>query len=106
MPLVATFRHFYHVSAWDIGLGRSVSWAEACDLVDAALDETSTPLFVAVAGWKWPATMPELMITTGLFGKSAAEALPLPTANDGRQVSAAEEQRAHEELLEEIKFKR
>ena len=106
MPLVATFRNFYHVSAWDIGVGRTVGWAEACDLVDAALEETGTPLFAAVAGWRWPATMQELMITTGLFGKSAEAALPLPAASDARQVSAAEEQRAHEELLEEIKFKR
>lgn len=92
------------MSAWDIGLGRSVGWAEACDLVDAALEETSTPLFVAVAGWKWPATMQDLMITTGLFGKGAEAALPLPASGRG-QVSAEEERQAHAELLEEIRFK-
>ena len=90
------------MSAWDIGIGRSLSWGEACDLLDAALDDSTTPLFAAVAGWDWPASMPEILSIVGTFGKEAHKVLPFN--EDAPTVSDAEVAAAHESLQQHIRF--
>lgn len=97
---MATFRS-YGVSGWDIGIRRSVGWAEACDLVDAAMADTGTELFAAVSGWRFPMSMPELLMVTSAYGKDAHKVMPFDP--DG-QVSDAEVSAVHDELLSEIKF--
>ncbi len=97
--MVATFRSAYGCSAWGIGL--SVSWAEACDLVDAALGDTGTALFAAAAGWEWPTTMPEMLTVAAAYGRDYARVMPF---SSGDKVSAAEIEQAHDELLSEIRF--
>lgn len=104
VALAATFRSHYNCSAWDIGIGRSVPWGEACDLVEAALQDTSTPLFVARSGWDYPASHVELLAVAADFGKQAAKVLPF-NPNAGERVSEEETVAAHEELLAEIRFK-
>lgn len=57
-------------------IGSTVSWAEAYDLVVGALEDTSTPLFAAVSGWAFPASMPELVAMAGAASSpGAVEAL-------------------------------
>lgn len=97
--MVATFRSAYGCSAWEIGV--SVSWAEACDLVDAALGDTGTALFAAAAGWEWPIAMPEMLTVAAAYGKEYAKVMPF---SSGDKVSAAETEQAHAELLGEIRF--
>ena len=97
---MATFRS-YGVSGWDIGIGRSISWAEACDLVDAALEDTSTRLFAAVAGWRFPMSMPDLLLITAAFGKDAHKVMPFDPEGS---ITQAELESAHDDLLNEIHF--
>src|SRR5690606_28011264 len=96
VALVATFRR-YGVSAW--GIGTTVSWAEACDLLEAAMNDTSTELFSAVTGWKFPLSQYEILMLAGTFGKDAYKVMPFDPEG---QVSDAEVAQAHEELLAEI----
>lgn len=103
MALVATFRRHYGVSAWNIGIGHDLSWAEAVDLLDAALEDSSTEIFAAVASWDYPLSMAEMLAVIGDFGKDAEKVLPF-RASSSPQVSEAETAAAHEELLAEIIF--
>lgn len=98
VALVATFRR-YGVSAWDIG--RGVSWAEACDLLEAAMNDTRTELFAAIAEWRYPMSMVEMYQLVAEYGKNAYKVMPF---DPEEQVSQAEIDAAHEELLSSIKF--
>lgn len=95
-----TFRR-YGASSWDIGVGRSVSWEEACFLLEAALADTGTELFAAVQGWRFPMSMPDMLLVTAAFGKDAYKVMPFDPEG---HVSDVEVEQAHEELLSEIKF--
>lgn len=86
------------MSAWEIG--RGVSWAEACDLVDQALVDTSTELFASVAGWRYPASMPLLLLVASSVGKAEV----MPWHNPQQSVDPVEVEAANSELLEEIIF--
>ena len=86
------------MSAWEIG--RSLSWAEACDLVDQALDDTGTELFASVAKWRFPASMPTLLMLAATVGNNAV----MPWHGVPDRVDPADEAAAHTELLEEIRF--
>ncbi|WRS30604.1 hypothetical protein U6G28_02640 [Actinomycetaceae bacterium MB13-C1-2] len=103
VALTATFRSHYNCSAWDIGIGHSVSWGEALSLVEAALADTTTPLFVALSDWDYPASIVDLLSIRGTYGKQADKVLPFDP-NGGSSVSDAEMEAAHKELLSEIKF--
>ncbi|QZY52924.1 hypothetical protein [Leucobacter tenebrionis] len=78
-----------------------MSWGEACDLVEAALDDTGTELFAAVAGWRFPMSMPDLLLVTSAYGKEAHRVMPFDPEG---QVTPEETQAAHDELLTEIQF--
>lgn len=95
---MATFRSKYSVSAWEIG--KSLSWAEAVDLVDEALDDTGTELFASVAKWRFPASMPTLLMLAATVGNDAV----MPWHGVPDRVDPADEAAAHAELLEEIRF--
>lgn len=101
--IVATFRQCYGVSAWGIRIGGSISWGEAVDLVDAALEDTSTPLFAAVADWDWPISMPQVLMISGLLGDGAESFMPW-NQEVISQVNSDEIEAAHQELLSEIRF--
>ena len=77
------------------------AWGEACDLVEAALNDTGTELFAAVAGWRFPMSMPEMLMVTSAYGKDAHKVMPFDPEGS---VTDAEISDAHEELLNEIKF--
>ena len=97
---MATFRR-YGVSIDKIGIGQPFSWAEACDLVEAAMSDSSTELFAAVAGWDFPMSHVEMLLVIAAYGKESYKVMPFDTRS---QVSDEEVAAAHEELLEEIKF--
>lgn len=97
---MATFRR-YGAPAWDIGIGRALPWAEACDLVEAALEDTGTELFAAVAGWRHPMSQVDMLLVVAAYGKNAYRVMPFDPAG---QVTPAEVTAAHDELLAEIKF--
>lgn len=89
----------YGVSAREI---RTPSqWGDACDLVDAAMSDTGTELFAAVAEWDHPMSRVDMLLVVAQYGKKSHEVLPFGRASD---VSDEEVSAAHEELLNEIKF--
>ena len=102
--LTATFRSF-GASAHDIGIGRSVPWAEAADLIEIASQDTSTQLFAGLAGWSYPASRPDLFLLQAQLGEAAAGVMPWAT-RDGEieQVTDEEIRAAHENLLAKIHF--
>lgn len=96
----ATFRRRYGVSVWSVGT--SVSWGEACDLVDAALADTSTEICAAVAGWRYPASLPELALTASALGKNSVAVMPWH--REPERATDEEIARVHAELIAEIRF--
>lgn len=80
----------------------TVSWREACDLVEVAMNDSSTHLFAASAGWKYPASMPELVLMAVQVGKKGESVLPWNHAPE--RASAAEVAAVHAELMDEIRF--
>jgi hypothetical protein len=80
-----------------------VGWGEAVDLADAALADSGTELYAAVAGWRYPASMTDLVLmSAAVQGESGERVMPwyqppeMPTEDE---IAAA-----HAELLEEIQF--
>lgn len=65
------------------------------------MSDTSTELFAAVAGWEYPMSMVDMLLVTSAYGKSTYKVLPFDPAG---QVSPAEVEQAHDELLNEIRF--
>ncbi len=98
--LVVTFRR-YGLSAWEIGT--KVSWAEACDLLDAALQDTGTEIFAATAGWQFPLSRAEMLLVIAAYGKQAMKVMPF-TGHGEEQPTEVEVAQAHAELLNEIQF--
>lgn len=82
-------------------MGRSVSWEEACFLLEAAMDDTGTELFAAVQGWRFPMSRIDMLLVAAAYGKDAHKVMPFDPEG---HVSDLEVEAAHEELLEEIKF--
>lgn len=95
---MATLRR-YGVSAREINTPQA--WGEACDLVDAAMSDTGTELFAAVAGWRHPMSQTDMLLVVAAYGKNAHKVMPFDPAG---QVTSAEVTAAHDELLSEIKF--
>lgn len=57
-------------------LGDAVSWGEACVLVKRAALDPSTALGAELAGWAYPASMPELLtLIAQIPSRSAAKAV-------------------------------
>lgn len=79
------------MSAYQIG--EALSWGEAADLVEAALTDPSTPLFAAINGWQYPASMSEILAIVAQFGKNSAQVLPF-RPDDPAIGGVTEEQRA------------
>lgn len=96
----ATFREKFHVSPHEIG--KSMPWSEACDLLEIALDDTSTPIAAALAGWRYPASIPDLVAMASRLGEKGKSVLPWE--HPPTPPSEVEIRQAHDELLTEIKF--
>jgi hypothetical protein len=77
-------------------------WSEACDLLEDALSDTATPIAAALAGWRYPASIPDLVAMASQVGEEGKSVLPWnhPPAPP----SEAEIKQAHDELLGEIRF--
>lgn len=57
-------------------LGDAVSWGEACVLIKRAAADPSTALGAELAGWAYPASMPELLtMIAQIPSKNAAKAV-------------------------------
>lgn len=85
---------------------RDLPWREAWALVMAALEDPSTRLGAAAAGWTYPATFPQLYIMRFLAGDNVKKALPFDV-NDAAPVEQASEDEvaaALAELEEELLF--
>lgn len=77
-------------------------WAEAVDLIDAASGDTTTELGAALAGWSYPASVPELMLVAAVVGKRAESVMPWAT--EPERPTDDEVAAVHAELLDEIRF--
>lgn len=88
------------MNVWE--LSTPASWGQACTLVDAALEDSSTKLFAAVNGWDYPISMPELLLVIGLYGDKSERLLPFHDAQT--HVTEEEHTAAVSELLEEIRI--
>lgn len=95
---MATLRR-YGVSVHAISTPQG--WGEACDLVEAAMEDTGSELFAAVAGWRFPLSMGDILMVTSAYGKDAYKVMPFDPAGSVTDVEVAD---AHDELLSEIQF--
>jgi hypothetical protein len=59
-------------------LGDAVSWGEACVLVKRAAADPSTALGAEMAGWAYPASMPELLTMIAQIPSKAAAKAVMP----------------------------
>lgn len=75
---------------------------ELLALTEAALDDTSTPLFAAVAGWRFPASVPQIVTMGALVGERGEQMMPWHQPPP--KVSDEETHAAHMQLLDEIHF--
>lgn len=73
--LAATLREQFGVSLWDVG--SQVRWVEGLALTRAALDDPATRLGAEVASLRYPASIAQMTIIAGLWGKSSRRVLPL-----------------------------
>ena len=80
-----------------------MSWGEAVDLADAALSDSGTELYAAVVGWRYPASVVDLVLmSAAVSGDSEARVMPWhqPPEMPSEEETAA----VHAELLQEIHF--
>ena len=68
--------------------------------MDQALDDTGTELFASVAKWRFPASMPTLLMLAATVGNNAV----MPWHGVPDRVDPVEVEAANSELLEEIIF--
>ncbi|MBN9210716.1 MAG: hypothetical protein J0I95_04270 [Microbacterium sp.] len=59
-------------------MGDAVSWGEACVLVKRAAADPSTALGAELAGWAYPASMPELLTMVAQIPKRDAAMAVMP----------------------------
>jgi enamine deaminase RidA (YjgF/YER057c/UK114 family) len=109
VEMAATFRSEYGISALDIGT--KVSWGEAYDLTEAALQNTATALAAAYNGWAYPASMSGLLSTASQMADAKAFEKVSPwgmkkraQALDAAKATPDEIQAAQRQLDEEIVF--
>ncbi|MGV9181810.1 hypothetical protein [Arcanobacterium canis] len=107
MPaLAATFRGHYGVSLWTVGT-EQLPWCEALALVDAALDDPSTPLAAAlVDDPQWypfrPAELRLILMVRRAFGVESDDLLPVTQSAAGRDEPPSEDELAEAlEILEQ-----
>lgn len=81
-------------------------WREAWALVQASLEDPSTRLGAAAAGWTYPASFPELYIMRFLAGDDIKKALPFNIDAQGQGVTPSEDEvtEALAELENELLF--
>ena len=76
-------------------------WGEARLLLEAVVSVTSTVLGAKLAGWAYPASMPELLqLASGLSEKASKRVMPWAMDVPGRSSASAEERAAAEAELE------
>lgn len=85
----------YGVSAWTVGV------VEALCLIDAALHDTGTELFAAVAGWSYPASRTDLLLLGAVMENASAV---MPWAEQPDVPTEAEVAEVNARLLSEIRF--
>lgn len=94
-----------------IGTG-ALSWGEARDLVISAAADPSTALGAELAGWAYPATIPEItqvLMSSAQLGRKATKAagklMPWALGAKRRKAPTAEEiAKAQKEIDEEVIF--
>lgn len=67
-------RACYGISSRQIG--KTVTYGEAWQLVQAALEDTNTPLCASVAGWAYPATLIQLLQLAATIGDQSDKLMP------------------------------
>ena len=80
-----------------------MSWGEAVDLADAALNDSGTELYAAVVGWRYPASVVDLVLMSAAVGGDS-EAQVMPWYQPPEMPSEEETAAVHAELLQEIHF--
>lgn len=103
--IARTLRETYGVGLSDLGDG--LTWGEAKILIEESADDPSTRFGAALAGWSYPASIPELIsLTAQLRDKKAVEKL-MPWAlktHSGPKATQSEIAEAEAELEAEIVF--
>lgn len=83
-------------------LGGAVTWGEAKDLIYAAAEDPSTAFGAELAGWAYPASIPDLLSIAAQIGdwKAARKVMPWAMARPGHTTATEEEIAAAEAALE------
>lgn len=76
--IARTLRETFSVGLSD--LGDALSWGEAIVLIEEASADPSTALGAELAGWAYPATMPQLLTMIGAIGSERASRKVMPWA--------------------------
>ena len=85
---------------WDAG--GATTWGELVALTRAALNDPSTRLGAEAAGWKYPATEPEIFGLIADYGKRVRKILPFDLDAAVSDASRAEVDAANAELEQSI----
>ena len=88
VALPATMRRTYGLPWHAVGQPDVLPWPEALALVRAAMEDPSTCLGAAAAGWTYPAREIDILLLMAVGGDAARDALPFPldhtpTPHDG-----------------------
>ncbi|MFF7683160.1 hypothetical protein ACFZA2_10395 [Microbacterium sp. NPDC007973] len=102
--MTRTLRETFGVGISD--LGGAVSWGEARDLINEAAADPGTQLGAKLAGWAYPASIPQLLMLVAQTGKASKKVMPwaLKTPRAEDQASPDEVAAAQASLEDGIVF--
>ena len=106
-PIARTLRETYGIGLSDLGDG--VTWGEAKTLLEEAAGDGGTVFGAELAGWAYPASIPQLLMLVAQVGdwKASKKVMPWAMERPGQKnppASAAEIAAADAELEAEIVF--